>query len=121
MSRRFVTLPETIAIRDLLAQHLHRSQLKTPEGIHVWVYDKGWDDQAIARTVSPELNRGHVLTIRQELFGPIKGAVPEPKHKTSNPPAGKIEALETRVSNLERLVRYLCNQFDIPCDPNTGT
>ena len=121
MAKRYVSILETIQIRDLLTQHLNRSELTNSEGLHVWRYDQGWDDIKVAATVSPDLNRNHVQAIRTELFGPLRGAV-EPKA----PPRpgripGKLGTLESRVATLERLVRHLCNELGVPCNPNTGT
>ncbi len=120
MARRFTTITETIQVRDLLTLYLQRSELTTPEGVHVWRYEEDWSDDKIAKAVAPDLNRTHVHSIRTELFGPIRGAVPPPKPKPDRT-VSTLGTLETRLANVERLVRYLCQQLDVPCDPNTGT
>lgn len=116
--KRHTNLSEAIAIRDLLTQHLHRSELKNEEGVHVWCYDEGWDDTKIATTVAPDLARQHTKRVRDELFGPVGGAVRPPKPKA---PRSPDKSLEIRVSQLERVVRHLCDSLGVPFDCNTGT
>lgn len=119
--RRYAMFAEQTKIYEVLSRKLVKTNTTDKDGRIVWRYAEGYNDAKIAAEVSPELTRSHVLAVRQEMFGPVKGAEQTKPAKTPTPSAGKLEALDTRIANLERLVRYLCESLGVPHDPNTGT
>ncbi len=117
-THRKASLTEKMKIHEFLSKVLVPTESLDEKGRVVYRYSEDWHDDKVAKAIDPTLNRGPVQNVRLEMFGPVKG----PKRpKPVSVPVGKHEALETRVANLERFVHYLCKQFDIPCDPNTGT
>lgn len=89
MNRSFATTPQLIAIHKLIEAHI------TSAG-GLCTYEAGWDDERIAREVSPELNRNHVRRIRSQTFGNLR------THLPSNTLPPEFEELKKRHDELEQ-------------------
>lgn len=80
---------EFIEINELLKEHL-----KKDEATGYWVYDEGWSDLQIAKTVDPTLGECSVATLRNRRFGQLQPQVPD------SPLMARVMKLEALVARL---------------------
>lgn len=112
-SSRRKTVLETIAISRLLELHIK------PLGEGRCEYVEGWDDEAIAKAVAPDLLAGHVSSVRAEMFGTIRSK----RSSSEQVSPDRFEELEHLVlklveanTTLSATLAALTTKYDALCD-----
>lgn len=105
--RRFATRAEIFAMSSHLSEHCRSEEV---DGVRYAVYETGWDDDRIAKTVSPELNFNHSKIIREEVFGKLM-----PASRSTDVDGVRAELNETRseLKTLELKFNALCDSLSL--------
>ncbi len=104
MGRRTTTL-ETVAIADMLKQHLEKT------GPNLCKYKDDWTDDKIAKAVHPDLGTVNVAYIRKEMGYGNFDTRPPPTLDTQT--MALVIKLQTELADLNRRFDILCNTLTV--------
>lgn len=105
MARKFASRAEIFAMSGHLAEHCRSEEV---DGVKYAVFTEGWDDERIAKTVSPDLNAHHVKSIRDEVFGKLK-----PRLKDMDALIEQLSFTQKKLDDLEIKFNKLCDSISV--------
>ncbi len=99
MTRVCASTFETIQMHALMKEHIEQSG-------EYWIYDEGWNDERVATSINPALNRSHAANLRLKMFGKLMSAPGEGVN------AERLSDFERIIANQSQAILNLQRNYD---------